>query len=537
MSIFIENQHWVCESWEEVFTSPKSGFDQNSWKYKTKLKLNKAYTCQPFMGLVLVIFTLLLTCQEACAGYIALDWMDDPERLDSVLATDGESGLYIDIVSLSANLDIHYSISPHQERIRLDMPHGRLIFTKGLPFVMIDGKLHQMPLPVSTDKGGFLAPVEPLVDLLAEFYPGEIYFDPRNSHLLVSQPAYDILGLRFIDDARATKAIITAGSGLVCRTKMLDDGGVRLQFPDATLDTALLNQAPRYGRISRVIAEQDGRDAVITLLPDSVSAFSQLDRSDDPPLYAAVFVEYSEAGPDPKVARRLEEERSQWEMDVVVIDAGHGGRDPGAVGKSKLYEKDVTLDVALRLRKALEKRGVKIVMTRDRDVFVPLSNRTKIANESGGKLFVSLHCNSARDRRARGIETYFLSPTKTERAMNVAMRENSVIKYEESQEQYRDLTEENFILLSMAQANFVRESQDLAAVVQNHVSRGVELKNRGVDQAGFYVLIGASMPAVLFEMGFISHKEEEKKLNDKNFRQQMADQICEAIIKFLNKSQ
>ncbi|NQU06717.1 MAG: N-acetylmuramoyl-L-alanine amidase, partial [Calditrichaeota bacterium] len=253
----------------------------------------------------------------------------------------------------------------------------------------------------------------------------------------------------------------------------------------------------------------------------------------DPPLYCVRFRSSSAGGLGVDALQRLDADKDAWAFDVIVIDPGHGGKDPGAVGPTRLYEKDVVLDVGLRLRKALMKHGIKIIMTRDKDIFIPLDERGRIANRAGGKLFISLHCNAiGGGKRAYGIETYFLAPAKTERAMRVALKENSVICFEESQDQYQDLTEENFILLTMAQSNFARESEHLAGMVQNKVSRGLSLPDRGVDQAGFYVLYGASMPAILVEMAFISTRSEEKKLRDKKFRQRLADYICKAVLNF-----
>lgn len=229
------------------------------------------------------------------------------------------------------------------------------------------------------------------------------------------------------------------------------------------------------------------------------------------------------------------DEHKEWAFDLVVIDAGHGGKDPGAIGQSGLKEKDVTLDVALRLDKALKNKNIKTVLTRDSDKFIALSDRTTIANKSGGKLFISIHCNSAKQRKAEGMETYFLAPSKTERATQVALLENESIRFEERQDRYQELTEESYILMTMTQATFTQESQSLAGLVQEAVSRKAGLRNRGVDQAGFYVLIGASMPAILFEIAFISNKEEEKKLKDKKFRQKIADEMCAAIVQFLER--
>jgi N-acetylmuramoyl-L-alanine amidase len=342
------------------------------------------------------------------------------------------------------------------------------------------------------------------------------------------------MGIYYRVESGRTLALIPAVTLFDCRTQKLEGGGVRLSFPGATADAGQIQNEPVKGGISGCRARCNASGVVIELIPAEGSSYAGLEQESDPPLYAAKFV----AGPadlDPEARARLEAERRNWDLDLVVIDPGHGGQDPGAVGPSKVFEKDITLDVGKRLNEELKKRGLRTVMTRDRDVFIPLYERTKIANSSGGKLFISLHCNANPDRRAKGMETYFLAPAKNEKAMRVALRENSVIKYEESRDQYRDLTEENFILLQMAQANFARESQDMAGTLQTVVPAGMDMKSRGVDQAGFYVLIGASMPAVLFEMAFLSNPDEEKKLKSKNFRQQLAEQIADAVVKFLKE--
>ena len=241
---------------------------------------------------------------------------------------------------------------------------------------------------------------------------------------------------------------------------------------------------------------------------------------------------------DPDLANTLNNERNKWAFDVIVIDPGHGGKDPGAIGKKGTREKTIVLQVAKRLKPLLEKRlNVKVVMTRDKDVFVPLSKRGKIANAAGGKLFLSLHCNAARNKRARGIETYFLAPARRERALEVALSENSVIQYEETTAEYPDLTDEGYILTAMAQSHFMKESEALASVVQDETSRTLNLPNRGVDQAGFYVLIGASMPAILFEMGFLSNAKEEMLLRSAQFQQQLVEAICQSVEEFVNRRQ
>lgn len=490
------------------------------------------------MKLIILVYTLhLIVFQDvASAEKISLKWMDNPRQTDSLEITISKQGRYIDLIQLATLLDIDYKIASHKTRVRLDLPVGRMIFTAGVPFVMLDEELLQMPLALLPPGDGFIAPIEPLIELLAEYYAGDLLYDPSQERILASKPGFDILGVRFIIEYGITRAVITSTRSLKVQTKYLDRGGVDLFFPNSTIDTALFSAIEPRGYIESIRAVQSRQGAQIIFTTDSEASFRQLDTTPDPPVYIATFSAEKVDGPDQGVIQRLAQEQDDWALDVVVIDPGHGGKDPGAIGYAKTREKDVALDVGKRLRKELEKRGIKTVMTRDKDVFIPLEERTKIANRNNGKLFISLHCNAARDRRAYGMETYFLAPTKTERAMRVSMRENSVIRYEDSQDQYRDLTEENYILLTMANANFARESQEMAGQMQQIVSAGTKLKDRGVDQAGFYVLIGASMPALLFEMGFISNKAEEKKFKTKKFRQKMAENIAVAVVGFLEES-
>jgi N-acetylmuramoyl-L-alanine amidase len=238
------------------------------------------------------------------------------------------------------------------------------------------------------------------------------------------------------------------------------------------------------------------------------------------------------------MSQQLEREQEKWKVDCVVIDPGHGGKDPGAVGVTGLKEKEATLDIALRLKQLLAKNTqLRVVLTREDDRFIGLNERTKRANSQAGKLFISIHCNSLKKGSGSGFETYFLKPARNANAMEVALRENSVIDYEETTNGYQELTAENYILLAMAQSEFVRESEGLAAIVQKKMLLNTGLKDRGVDQAGFYVLVGASMPAILVETAFLSSKHEEKLLRTKKFRQQVAQALCESVLEFMKQTE
>jgi N-acetylmuramoyl-L-alanine amidase len=210
----------------------------------------------------------------------------------------------------------------------------------------------------------------------------------------------------------------------------------------------------------------------------------------------------------------------------VVIDAGHGGHDPGAHGNG-VVESELTLDVAMRLQKLLAAQpGVEVVMTRDTDVFIPLEERTAIANREGADLFLSIHANASRNPQARGIETYFLSFALNPEAEAVAARENAT-----SAQSMHNLPD---IVKTIALNNKINESRDLAVTVQKSMAKRLATKNRtlkdlGVKQAPFVVLIGAVMPSVLAEISFLTNRQDGALLKTGAYRQQIAQSLFEAI--------
>jgi N-acetylmuramoyl-L-alanine amidase len=232
----------------------------------------------------------------------------------------------------------------------------------------------------------------------------------------------------------------------------------------------------------------------------------------------------------------LTTKKEEWKFDVVVIDAGHGGKDPGAIGVGGTREKDVNLGIALKLGKLIEKKlpGVKVVYTRNNDTFVELYKRGKIANEANGKLFISIHCNSLSKKPSdtRGFEVYLLRPGRTKRAIEIAEFENSVIHYEENPDRYQALTDENFILVSMAHSSYMRYSEKFSDILNHQWSRHTKIPSRGIKQAGFYVLVGASMPSVLIETGFLSNRQDEAYLKSSIGQQEIANAILNSIASY-----
>jgi N-acetylmuramoyl-L-alanine amidase len=213
----------------------------------------------------------------------------------------------------------------------------------------------------------------------------------------------------------------------------------------------------------------------------------------------------------------------------IVIDAGHGGHDPGAQSKG-LTEAELVLDVALRLGRLLQKQpGIEVVMTRATDDFVPLEERTAIANREGADLFLSIHANASRNPTARGVETYFLDFASNPDAAAVAARENSA-----SGRAMHSLPD---IVRAIAFNNKLDESRDFAEMVQRSMvrrlsSRNRQLKDLGVKRAPFVVLIGAAMPSVLAEISFVTHKQEGQLLKTGAYRQQIAEALFDAVLRY-----
>ncbi len=216
----------------------------------------------------------------------------------------------------------------------------------------------------------------------------------------------------------------------------------------------------------------------------------------------------------------------------IVVDAGHGGHDSGTLGPDGIQEKDIVLDVALRVGKLLNQQlGADVIYTRDDDTFIPLETRTAIANKAQADLFLSIHANSSRDSSARGVETYYLNFTASPDALEVAARENAV-----SQQSVYQLSD---LVKKIALKDKIEESREFAADVQAGLYEGLQkgnsgLRDRGVKKAPFVVLIGANMPSILAEISFLTNPDDARELRDPNYRQRIAESIYRGVAKYVS---
>ncbi len=234
------------------------------------------------------------------------------------------------------------------------------------------------------------------------------------------------------------------------------------------------------------------------------------------------------------------EENSKDGKQIVVIDAGHGGHDPGTHGKNS-KEKDIALQIALKLGQTLRSQSedIEVIFTREKDVFIPLHERIGLANKKNADLFISIHCNYVGNPDVCGTETFVMGLHKAEENLNVAKRENSSVllesEYETHYEGYDPNSPVGHILLSMIQNVFLDNSIDVASKIESELISRKKTKSRGVKQAGFVVLKQATMPSVLVETGFLSNPKEEKYLLSKKGQKEMANGISNGVMKFFGK--
>jgi len=227
-------------------------------------------------------------------------------------------------------------------------------------------------------------------------------------------------------------------------------------------------------------------------------------------------------------------------LKTVVIDPGHGGKDPGSpgTGRYNIYEKDIALDISIRLGELIETEfpEINVIFTRKNDQFVKLSERSQIANSNNADLFISIHCDAFTNEIASGSSSYVIGPHKNESNLKIAMRENSSILLEENfdieYEGFNPNEPESYIALTMYQSEYIGYALDFASKVQNEFEKSSERKNRGVKQAGFLVLSRTTMPSVLIEVGFLTNKKEEDYLISKKGKNEVSSSIFEAFKKY-----
>ncbi len=386
--------------------------------------------------------------------------------------------VYISLAHLVEKLGMDWEWDRYSERFTASTEENTVAFIQNNPFYQINNSTFQLPKPPERDHGNLYVPVEIAADLFKKMSGKPLVWSESEQRLTMGEHA----------DKKASENRVIAEN-------------------EATLKT------PAVIDKKKVTGRKAPEEAVVTV--------PSVPRTD--------------------TTEKMKAEGRVEVIKTVVIDPGHGGKDPGAIGQNGVKEKDVVLSISLALRDILkEKTNLRVYMTRSTDEFIPLRQRTKFANDKKADLFISVHANSIAGNKkkksyVKGYKIYFLSQAKNEVDKLAAMIENSVIELEEDVQKGDYLQN---ILIDMANNEFLSESQDLSILIAESFGKAltrVRALQKGVGQANFWVLNGAYMPSVLVETCFISNPNEEKLLTNKKFQKKIAGAISNAVVLFKKK--
>jgi N-acetylmuramoyl-L-alanine amidase len=417
---------------------------------------------------------------------------------------------YIELRRVAAMLKGKVEASADSTQASLRPPGHVVTFTRNWSRIVVDGKPVILDAPVRVRRGVWLVP-QTFMDIVA----------PRltapSPSAAVRTPPVSLDEVRSRSYPSFTRIVLEASGPLSHRVESTGPREARIRLLGVTSEAR--TEAIADGFVDEARVEAAGADVVLRVVFEGAPAGEiRSSTLDDPPRLVLDFARPTE----PLTARR----DAQTPLRTIVLDAGHGGHDSGAVGPAGLMEKDLVLDVTRRVAALTRDRmDVRVLLSRDGDHFVPLRDRTSFANRERADLFVSIHANAHREAASQGVETYFLSSEATDTAARqVAALENGVVQLERPNGRGRvDIVKT--ILWDLAQSEFQAESSRLAEIVLDSMTDSLHIPNRGVKQAGFYVLGGAAMPATLIEIGFVTNPAEERRLKDGKYREEIARAI------------
>jgi len=453
--------------------------------------------------------------------------------MDDILTLDRLRGTYVSTIDISRVLAKREPfINKDRGKMVLYIGDRRIKISGNSSFLLVDEQVFQMPFHAIKTENDIFLPAEAFFDIIKRTALPGVSYDSRRMVLDIDIKSFTITGLNITQKSNGTIIRVKTRNQLPegnISSFYHENGWFYLTVVGSLIDTMEIRRSHPRGIIKSIAADQLGESSQIAFQTRTKVESHELYQSKDPSeIVISLRTSISNS------LAQIKKVKDRWKLDTIVLDAGHGGKDPGTTGQKGTKEKDISLDIVKRVGLLLKNNTkLKVIYTREEDVWVPLWKRTKIANESNGKLFISVHLNSNPNKTAYGFETYLLRPGKTEDAIEVAARENEVIKLEDrTNNKYKDLSGENLIMATMAQSMFMKESEELASMVQQEMEKKIKSKNRGVKQAGFHVLVGASMPNILIEAGFLTNRNEEKNLRNPKYRQAIANSIYNSIVKF-----
>ena len=451
-----------------------------------------------------------------------------------------EGAVYVALEDLAEVIGWGQFWRPETKKLVLILGQHKVKVTARNPVVVVDDQRYQMPLPARFGTGGVQVPVEYFIPLINPLLSDDLRWTESDKTLQMDLSETNVRRIQVDPKSNGTLVTLWLSEPLTFELSTSRPNWLHVSLFGGNLNPSEFNSLEQSGHIQEIRAYQFPDCAQISMkLKEESISYKAYAQSEPDRILLSLRTESSarwNASEGLIRARGFETERAQNPVDVVVIDPGHGGKDPGAVGPTGLQEKEVVLDICKRLASLLNTRlGLNVILTREDDTFISLSGRTKMANAKGADLFVSVHANASKKRSANGFETYFLAEAKNDAGRAAAILENSALRFERPEGSMEGMSDLDFILYDMVQNEFHQESEYLASIIQEQLDDQLSITNRRVNQAPFYVLNGAYMPAVLVETAFISNPDEEALLKKRWFRQKIAEALYESVRSFKEK--
>jgi len=482
--------------------------------------------------IILVALIILLGFSAAIASEISVQISGGIEKINSFKE---KEIVYFSLSDLAAILGERLSWETVGISAVYESDEHKIRFVLNSPYLKINDAVNNMTYPARFKDGALYLPSRTFIPMFDLIRPEQITWDEERKLIRLDSEWYNITDLAFAPKSNGLLIELFVTEPLLYEIYITEGNWLNISMPGGRVNRRQVESRMdrKYLRDMNVV--QFEKSAQVSLrIRRKIEKYADRFQANPGRIQislidttASVIADRDPAdfGPGDKI-------------DKIVIDAGHGGKDYGAIGFKGTREKKIVLDIAKRLAKLIRKEKIfEVIMTREKDDQISLEDRTRIANEANGDVFVSIHANASLNRSARGFQVFFLAPAWNDEARALAQLENAPFMAEMnafSAHQEDDLT---FIISDMIQTEFQTESSDLASMINREFRKNLssDTRARGIDQAGFYVLNGVYMPSILVEAAFLTNETDEELLNKKDYRQKVAEAIYEGLKRFKAK--
>jgi len=458
---------------------------------------------------------------------IAQDFNLQVERMNGIA--------YVDGVDLGKKLKMNMAWQSEAGILQI----GNSSWALGSSWVNLKDTNFLLPIAVRnkiTNKQSFWLPLPSSLRVFEKLLNRPIEYDSASAKIY-SKPTKDLWSVNLDSKENGEVVELKLSKPFVAET-FYTKPNYLLRINGLVIDSAMFSDlAKKSAMISRVIPIQDKQSVQITLVIKDNCDGVELVKKDEGRTLQVVLRRKQTEAKNPASSSSAAQAGGSKKIKTIVLDPGHGGKDPGAIGYNGYKEKEIVLAVGLKLKSKLEEKGFTVKMTRDSDEFIELAQRPKMASDWGGDLFISLHCNAIdgkeRQLRTEGFTFYILRASGNEEDKAIARRENQAIALETDKKGKTEISPAEWIILDNQLALYAEKSALLAGyLVESFDGGSIKKMYKGASQAGFMVLVGAYMPAVLAELGFITHPSDATYMATEKGQNEIADNLAKAIVNF-----